>query len=252
MADQAFPVKTILLAAASAPVSYGHTIVRKSVPGVVALVIGYLLLAALVLASTPESGFNGLLIFGGFILCFACMIFGYTVLAVTFHRIFLLGGQGVPGFGISRWTGRETRFFGWGIAIGLLMLVMMVPLTLLFGAAFAGNGDIFDNPDMVTGMGFGPILGFYAFMLPGIYLISRWSVVFPATATDFRPSLGWAWGFTKRFHWQVAFTVGFATLAIELLTGMLVAVMPAWLATVTNIVMGIYLAIFGIAVLSFS
>ncbi len=249
MTDSTFPVKTILLAAAAAPISYGVTLMRKSVPGAIALIAGYLSIMGLVFATSLEMLTSRLVAAAGFVVCFAAIIYGYTLLAITFHRIFLLGARAVPGIGITHWTYRETRFFGWGLAIGLLMMVIAVPLVFLLGTFLAGNaGDVLADEEV----GPGATLAFYAGVLPMIYVISRWSFIFPATATDSRPSLSWAWGFSQRYHWQVFLVIGLSTLIIEVATELLAAVLPAWLAIVFNVVVGVYLGVFGIAVLSFS
>ena len=245
-ANAGFPVKKILLAAAATPLSLGVTIVKKSVPGIVALVLAYLLLIAV---ATAASGAGGIGLFGlGFIAVFGLFIYSYTILAVTMHRIFLLGAESIPGNGFTSWTYRETRFFGWGIALGLtagiigaVSVGVMLSLVVLDLEAIAEQGA-------------SPALSFWTFvgLLPMAYLLGRMSFVLPGTATGSRPTFGWSWDLTRRYQWQTMLVIGITPLAINLVVELLAAVLPALLAGLISIVLGVYLAIFGIAVLSFS
>ena len=44
----------------------------------------------------------------------------FTILAITCHRLVLLGDSSVPKFGIYTWSMRETRFLGWYLFVGIL------------------------------------------------------------------------------------------------------------------------------------
>lgn len=243
--QQEFPLRKVLLAAAATPLALGMLIVRKSVPGILALGIGYAI--ALLAGVAAASGNTSDLVFFALIAVLPLFIYSYTIIAVTMHRIFLLGPDAVPGNGFTRWTYRETRFFGWGIAIGFTAgLAGMLCIAVVVSQV----GVDFDAAGSITN----PTLSFWTFvgLLPMAWLLGRLAFVLPATATGAQPSFGWSWEFSRRYQWQTMLVVGVTPLAINLVVELLASVLPVVVIGVISVVAGVYLAIFGIAALSFS
>jgi hypothetical protein len=251
MTDSTFPVKTVLLAAAAAPVSYAVTLVKKTVPGMVALIIGYVcvgvwaLSAGAIAEGEPP---NGLVLVLAGLISMILFVYGYTLIAVTLHRIFLLGASDIPGNGIRSWSARETRFFGWGTAVGLMAGLLGA---VLIGISVLGV-DI-DPAALAAGETSAALtLRMFIALLPVAYLLGRLAFVLPATATGSRPSLGWSWGFSRKYHLQTALVVGVVPIAASSLMELVAGVLPTLLAAPLFIVVNVYLGVFSIAALSFS
>lgn len=127
-------------------------------------------------------------------------LFPFTILAVSFHRIILRGRESVPKFGITKWTKRETRFFGWSLATsGLCVLVFFlcfIPIAFL-------SPSVFDIYGQGSGGTTTHILIYLAF-LPAAYVLARIVLVLPATALDLRPTLSSASSLSKGDGWRLA------------------------------------------------
>ncbi len=128
----------------------------------------------------------------------------YVLFAVTCHRLALLGDQGVPQYGLLKWTQRETRFYGWGLLLMILFLVPFWILNLIVANFFiptsATQLEEFDLPRIW--------FLFYLSSLPLIYSISRLTVVYPATALERQVNLKWAWNLTRDNGWRLTLVVG--------------------------------------------
>src|SRR5262249_40611322 len=83
----------------------------------------------------------------------------YTVIAVTTHRLYLLGPAEVPAWGFRKWRDRELRFLAWSLAL------FAAPSYVISSLGFS---------DMFVWV---PIL-IYFLLLPRI------SLLFPAIAVD--------------------------------------------------------------------
>jgi len=105
-----------------------------------------------------------------FLSLFAYLI--HTVIAVTTHRIILLGPESVPKWGLNKLTKREFKFILYGIGIGICLI-----LPGLFALIPAG--------------------GWILALLGMCYLLGRLSLVFPAVATDKNWSFQDSWVATK-------------------------------------------------------
>jgi len=98
--------------------------------------------------------------------------FIYTMLAVTIHRIILLGPESVSNWGLNIPGTRELNFFYHSFLIG----VLIIPAAI---TAFIPNIGIF----------------IAAFLMA--YIISRLSLVFPSIATDKPVSISESWSATS-------------------------------------------------------
>ena len=97
----------------------------------------------------------------------------YVVLAVTTHRLYLLGPDSVPSKRFLTWGKRETQFLLFSVALVLgayLSLVILLDLS--------------------------PILGFISY-LPITYIFARLSLVLPATAIDHEVSFRESWDLSE-------------------------------------------------------
>ncbi len=92
----------------------------------------------------------------------------YMVLAITTHRIILLGPQSVPVFGIYIPRKRELLFALYSIAV--VSVIMPLVFFILI-----------------------PTIGYYIALIASLYIIGRLSLVFPAIATDQRWTLYDSW-----------------------------------------------------------
>lgn len=136
----------------------------------------------------------------------------YAYFAVICHRMVLLGGKSVPVLGVRKWTSRETRFLGWLVGI----YVMAGAVTLVLGVLAASL-----SPLVKTGESTTLIWLFVATDIPGLYLLSRLSVIFPATAVDERPDIKWAWDITHGNGWRLFTVVGVLPVVMGLLLSLL-------------------------------
>ncbi len=108
----------------------------------------------------------------------------YTILAITTHRIILLGPGLVSPWGMNIPSKRELRFFMYSIGLGLLI----IPFGLL---------SLIPNVGWVIGL------------MAIFYVISRLSLVFPAIATDHDWTFTDSWNATRehQFHMLVVVAI---------------------------------------------
>ncbi|MEJ2407024.1 MAG: hypothetical protein P8171_22620 [Candidatus Thiodiazotropha sp.] len=116
-------------------------------------------------------------------------LMAYTVLAINTHRVMLLGASSVPKWGLARPTKRELRFVFQMIGLGLII----TPIYLLVLI---------------------PEYGIWLMVVVSSYLISRFSLVFPAIATDNPWTLGEAWDATNEHQFLVFVVVGLLPILI--------------------------------------
>jgi len=101
-------------------------------------------------------------------------IFVQCVIAITIHRIILIGPHSVPETGIRSWSERETKFLLYSLGVGLMMFV--VSLFMLI-----------------------PLIGFIISFAACFIIILRFSLVFPAIATDKELDFKGSWEITKNW-----------------------------------------------------
>lgn len=108
--------------------------------------------------------------------------FIFTMLAVTCHRIVLLGKASVPRFGIYIWTMREIRFLKWYL-LGYICMCLDTYFIALF--KYVNISEIWHT---LVQLVYFPV---------GYYLFARLSILLPATAIDKIDGLKWVWSITK-------------------------------------------------------
>lgn len=107
----------------------------------------------------------------------------YVGFAVTCHRLVLLGDSSVAKYGILGWSGREFRFLGWCIKIGIVVGLIFFLIGIISAMVSSYYIPII-QPMMVI------------MMIPIIYFSSRIILLFPATAVDKKYNLKWAYQLT--------------------------------------------------------
>lgn len=122
----------------------------------------------------------------------------YAIIAITTHRVVLLGPESVPKWGIKSWSRRETYFILHAVGIGLILL----PLALL--------GAI-------------PIIGSIAAVAIYLWLLGRLSLAFPGIAIDKGVTFKLSWELTANHQIPMVLVIlvppillGIPTLLLEL------------------------------------
>ena len=177
-------------------------------------------------------------------LSFATFLFSYLVLlmvAISTHRILILGEQSIPKWGYFNFSKRERSFIGKGMVMGLIVMAIVIPVILL------------GSPLGKLGFAIAVIIFFFVSTI----LISRFSLVFPAIAVDKDITLSEAWNFTKRYKLLVFITVILFPLLFSLIFGFIYGIAIAFLAGLFNLnlfflnsVLNIFIMVFTIAALS--
>lgn len=122
-------------------------------------------------------------------------LFVSVYVAITTHRILLLGSNSVPVWGSLKFTSREGSFI---LKTFLLACLITIPVVL-----FSLIGNIFI------------IAGVFISMI----LFSRLSLVFPAVAVDEELSFSQSWELTKNYKFLTFITVVFFPALLTLLVG---------------------------------
>ena len=109
----------------------------------------------------------------------------FTMIAISCHRLVILGVDSLPNAWGLFWSWRETRFFGWIFGIGLsagLVTFLDIPL----------YGSVSQLAVLVVSP---PIMW---------YVLARLSLVLPATAIGQRPTLKGSWQLSRSNGWRLA------------------------------------------------
>lgn len=166
----------------------------------------------------------------------------FAIGAINTHRIVLLGNTSVPRFGFRRWSGRETRFFGWLVAIYFLSwFVSLLPMMLVGGLISVLPDSISDMPVAIM------LLGLAA-LSPYFYFLARFSLLFPSAALDHRNDLAWAWKTTQGNGIRLILVSTLPSLAIWL-TDALFELLPTEVNLLYFLILPVFL-VFEIIVLS--
>lgn len=138
----------------------------------------------------------------------------YVLYAVSCHRIVLLGPQSLANRWGVYWSGRELRFVGWSVAIGLLASLPALPLLAAMYGVSKAPGIDFVNwvPELpswaITWIAYAPVL----------YVASRASLVLPATAIGRRPGLGHSWALSRHNGWRLTIALAIPGLMVSALS----------------------------------
>jgi hypothetical protein len=143
----------------------------------------------------------------------------YTLFAVSWHRLALLGPAAAEPPLVPPWRPRHTRFLGFFILVTLIVYFVVVPLAILVGGLIMAGAE--EVPIIVLAL-LVPALTIAMF-----YLTLRLSFVFPAISVDERYGLAESWRHT-------------AGQGLRLLAAMALAVLPMVLT-----IAALYLAFVG-------
>lgn len=176
-------------------------LVAQAAKGAIALTVA----ATLLLFVLPDSG----------IARFFLILVG---LAATCHfgvnwcRVMLMGPQGLPARSLS-WEDVHWRFMGYGLLLGLIMLLATLPLSVI-GSVLAAALGLMRSPET---LGPGVVLNFGLVFIGMLFVLARLGFILPAVAARESYSLGLAWQHT-------------AGQSLRLTTAMLVVLLPVTLA----------------------
>lgn len=146
-------------------------------------------------------------------------------IAITTHRILLLGENAVPTWGVLNLTSREIKFILntlWiGVLIGLSVLLFGV-FSALFASIFSFTSELL-------------VIVFIVFIaLLGIYFFTRVSLIFPSIAVDDKLDIVDSIEYTKNHKLLVFFVVGIFPIIITLLVGTVYGLVIGFLVGVVS------------------
>lgn len=144
---------------------------------------------------------------------FAVIVLFYAVMAVTVHRLLILGPESVPEWGLPGLSARELRFASYVLGIMLIAWVVKLPMLLVVLLP----AEKFDYLGIVSGF-------LFLWSMVAGFIVARFLLVFPGTAVDRDPSLKGSWSMTRP-HVLMIFLVG---VVVPELGGLLLS----WLYTV--------------------
>jgi len=174
----------------------------------------------------------------------------YILFAITCHRLVLVGDQAVPAYGNLTWNQRETRFLGWCVVVSLayLLIIITIPIGVSLLSMFVADSGT--SPSEITDsiwQGF-----MYLLMLPSIYLISRLSLVYPATAVDRQVNLTWAWNLSHFNGWRLMVVVGLLPWVFSFREDLLLRENATLVESLLVVTIGLVLLAVEVVALSFS
>lgn len=156
----------------------------------------------------------------------------FTLFAITCHRLALLGPDGTAVLGHVTWGRREFVFF-WR----LLILMVGVPIVAATVLLLALGGVVPDLPTRMQDAQFFSRLGLAVF-LAAAYFIARWSLVFPAVATDEPIDFAESWARSRGNGWRLAIIVGIIPAAVEIARVMSLRAEPSVVELAINALLG--------------
>jgi len=177
----------------------------------------------------------------------------YILFAITCHRLALVGDSGVAAYGNLGWGKRELRFLGWCVMVSLAyaLLIMLLPITfqiMQFNRALQDSGQF--PSDLADSFWYKNVM--YVLFLPSIYLIARFSPVFPATAVDRQVNMKWAWNLTKKNGLRLTVVVGILPWVFTYFQGLLLRENATLAEELTIALIGLIFLAVEVVALSFS
>lgn len=157
--------------------------------------------------------------------------------AVRIHRIYLVHDYMRSALDVFRLSMRELRFIGWWVLFGLLMVaILSIPLFIVTFLMISQSAELSAVAiNLIT----------IIVSIPAYWILSRWSLVLPATALDHEPrSLGKAWRQSRPYNKSIFILMGlipllasaisqlvfaqFSHLGVMLISGLLFGVFGAY------------------------
>jgi hypothetical protein len=125
-----------------------------------------------------------------------------TLIAVSCHRLVILGVGDLPSRWGFFWTPRETRFLGWSIKLLIGWLVVVFGVFVLWDRL--GGDRILDFFHSVLALGQLPLILMIApFILASMYVGARLSLLLAATAIDKDSTPRESWELSRGNGWRL-------------------------------------------------
>lgn len=137
----------------------------------------------------------------------------YILFAITCHRLVILGDDGVPHFGLMKWTKRETHYLVWFLVIFIICMLLVFAINSFFVSKLVSSveaGGSVESAQWQWRL-------IYLAYIPILYVFCRLSVLYPAIAVDREVTAQWAWGLSQRNGWRLTFIVGFLPWGVSFL-----------------------------------
>ncbi len=164
----------------------------------------------------------------------------YALFAIVVHRTVILGADSLPNPIGMFWSPRETRFIGW--TIGLAILTFLLTFFIgFFAVAIAIAGPIYQLSLIL-------IIGLWLIV---VYIYTRLSMVFPATAIEDATSLERAWRLTEGNGIRMVIVMLLAAGPVFGLGLLILYLIPyGTVATVMDILLAFVVGAFGVCTVS--
>jgi hypothetical protein len=207
-----------------------------------ALPVPLALLAGLTLAwyfaSELLRPLSGWMLFLGYCLTFAAC---FTLFAVNCHRLVLLAPpRRLGAVALPAWSRRESRFLFWVVTLWIAYMATVWAALMLFAFAFSWSSTLETWFDPMQ----------FAAKLAALYVVARFSPVFPATAIDRIVDWKWAWRTSRGNGWRLVVVVMVLPWVVSQLVGFLYRDEPSAPEVVLITVLGTALFALEIAALS--
>lgn len=165
----------------------------------------------------------------------------YVMVAVSTHRILILGENSIPKWGLFKYTERERAFFIKGLLLGLSVFAVLI-LVVLLGSLF-GKAAV-----VVSAIIIGIILSI---------IIPRLSLVFPAISIDKELTFKDSWNYTKHYKFFVFVSLIVFPVLFSMVFGLVYGIVIKFLSSVTHFnlfflfsILNIVITVFTISALS--
>lgn len=172
----------------------------------------------------------------------------YALLAITCHRLALIGDSAVPDYGLRPWTTREWRYLGWAIVILTIWLLYSFVVNSVLISTVARDVQVEAIQETFRTM---KNLSYVAY-IPAVYILSRLSVLYPAISLDRQVTAQWAWQLTVDNGWRLTVVVGLLPWVLYFLVSFLLRDDASWVELVLLNLIGFVLFAVEVVVLSFS
>ena len=130
------------------------------------------------------------------------------LIAISCHRLVILGVDSLPSAWGLFWSGRETRFLGWMFLIAFSSGAIVLPPYFFL---------IEVSPNLSFDLRALSALVFTVSVFYGGYVSARLSIVLPATAIDQRPTLKGSWRLSRSNGWRLGLVVFLPSILIFVL-----------------------------------
>jgi hypothetical protein len=200
-----------------------------------------------ILLESISSNIFIVLMFVGSIIRYAA----YVLIAITCHRLVLIGTTGIPEFGMVTWTRREWWFLAYLILLSCVYFLSMALNLMVHGLLNEFDVQI-GGVQIIFAKGDGILLLMLLSAFPSAYILSRLSLLYPATAVDRDVDVEWAWAHSKNNGWRLTVIIVFLPFVFILLRIPLFMLDPIWMGGIIELLLRLILLAVEIVALSLS